>query len=77
MLGAVIIMIERLKYNVFVFFARIRTKKRIKQLEQNLQDYSWHIGVEKNDDPELVKKYEEARAQQFIAKTTLKGLQYH
>jgi hypothetical protein len=40
-------MIERIKYNVFVFFARIRTKKLIKKLEQNLQDYSWHIGVEK------------------------------
>ena len=70
-------MIERLQYNVFVFFARIRTKKRIKQLEQDLQDYSWHIGIEKNDDTELVKKYEDARTQQFIAKTTLKGLQYH
>lgn len=70
-------MIERLKYNVFVFFARIRTKKRIKQLEQDLQSYSWYIGVEKNDDPELIKKYEEARTQKFIAMTTLKGLQYH
>ena len=70
-------MIERLQYNVFVFFARIRTKKRIKQLEQDLQDYYWHIGIEKNDDTELVKKYEDARTQQFIAKTTLKGLQYH
>jgi hypothetical protein len=70
-------MIERIKYNVFVFFARIRTKKLIKKLEQNLQDYSWYIGVEKNDNPELIRKYEEARTQQFIAKTTLKGLQYH
>ncbi len=70
-------MIERLKYYVFVFFSRIRTKKRIKQLEQDLQDYSWHIDVEKNDDPELVRKYEMVRTQQFIAKMILKGLQYH
>lgn len=69
-------MIERLKYNVFVFFARIRTKKRIKQLEQDLQAYSWYIGVEKNDNSEIVKKYEEAKIKHFIAQTTLNGLQY-
>jgi len=70
-------MIERLKYNVFVFFARIRLRKQIKQLEKDLQAYSWYIGVEKNYDPELLRKYEEATIQQFIKKTTLKGLQYH
>lgn len=70
-------MIERIKYNVFVFFARIRTKRRVKQLEQELLDLSWTICVEKNDDPELVVEWEKARTLQFIAKTTLKGLQYH
>jgi len=76
MIKILISIIERIEYDVFVFFARIRTKKLINRIEQYLQDYSWHIAVEKNNDPELVREYEEAKIRLFIAKTTLKGLQY-
>lgn len=69
-------MIERIKYNVFVFFARSRTKKKIRKLEQDLQAYSWYIGLEKNDDPSILQKFKDATCDLLIAKTTLKGLKY-
>jgi len=69
-------MIETIKHNVWVFFARIRTKREIKKLKQHLGDLSWHIGVEKMEDPELVKQYKETEVAIFMNKTMLKGLQY-
>jgi hypothetical protein len=69
-------MIETIKHNVWVFFARIRTKKEIKKLKQHLGDLSWHIGVEKMEEPELVKQYKETEVAIFMNETMLKGLQY-
>ena len=69
-------MIEKIKHNVWVFFARIRTKKELKKLKQDLGDLSWHLGVEKMDDPELVKQYKETEVTIFMNETMLKGLQY-
>ena len=69
-------MIEKIKYNVFVFFARMRTKRAIKKLENDLQAYSWYIGVEKNDDPVLLEKYKQAREMKYIKETLLSGLKY-
>lgn len=69
-------MLAKLKYNAFIFFLRIRTKRIIKQLKQDLGDLSWHLSVEKIDDQERVKKYKEIELWIFIKENTLKGLQY-
>ena len=69
-------MLEKIKHNVWVFFARIRTKKEIKKLKQHLGNLSWYIGVEKMDDPQLVKQYKEAEVDLFMNETMLKGLRY-
>jgi len=69
-------MIEKTKHNVWVFFARIRTKKKIKKLKQQLCDLSWHIHIEKMDEPQMVKQYKETESIIFMNQTILKGLQY-
>lgn len=69
-------MLEKIKHNVWVFFARIRTKKEIKKLKQHLGNLSWYIGVEKMDDLQLVKQYKEAEVDLFMNETMLKGLRY-
>ena len=69
-------MVHKLKYNIFVFFAKIRMKQTIKKIEQNLQGYSWCIGVEKNDDPVIWQRFKDERVKLFIAETALSGLQY-
>ena len=69
-------MFEKIKYNVFVFFAKRRTIKRLKELNQELNALSWHIGVEKNNDEKLWQRFEEVKTLIFIKETTLKGLVY-
>ena len=69
-------MIEKIKHNIWVFFARIRIKRQIKKLNQHLNDLSWPIGVEKLDNPDLVIQYKETEAVLFMNKTMLNGLQY-
>lgn len=70
------IMIARFKYNVFVFFERIRTKKRIKKLQQQADEYCWYIAVENNHDPDLFFKYRMKKQQLIGAKIKLISLQY-
>jgi late competence protein required for DNA uptake (superfamily II DNA/RNA helicase) len=69
-------MIEKIKHNVWVFFARVKRKKELKKLKQHLDDLSWHLGVEKMEEPELVKQYKDTELAIFITETMLKGLQY-
>jgi hypothetical protein len=63
-------------YNVWVFFARIRTKKKLKKLKQDLGDLSWHLGVEKIDNKILLQQYEETKLKIFILEISLKALEY-
>jgi len=69
-------MVEKIKWYVFVFFARIKCKREIKELKQDLQDLSWTLGVEKNSDPKIANVYEETKAVLFFKENLLKGLQY-
>lgn len=68
---------DKIDWYIFVFFARIRTKKKIKELKQNIQDLSWHLGVEKSDNPEILKAYNEAKLWLMVKQFTLRGLQYN
>ena len=63
-------------HNVWVFFARIKTKKELKKLKQDLEDLSWHLVVEKIDNKILLEKYEETKLKIFILEISLKGLEY-
>jgi len=67
---------DRIKFNIWVFFARIKLKRKIKGLKQEISDLSWHILVEELDDPELITTYKEAKLIFFMRETMLKGLQY-
>jgi hypothetical protein len=55
---------------------RIKLKRKIKGLKQEISDLSWHILVEELDDPELITTYKEAKLILFMSETMLKGLQY-
>ena len=63
-------------HNVWVFFARIKTKKELKKLKLDLEDLSWHLVVEKIDNKILLEKYEETKLKIFILEISLKGLEY-
>jgi hypothetical protein len=69
-------MLAKLKYNIWVFFSRINNKREINKLKKYIEDLSWHIYIEKSDDPELIKQYEEVKLLLFINKIMLKGLRY-
>ena len=64
--------LKQQSHNVWVFFARIRTKKELKKLKQDLEDLSWHLGVEKIDNKILLQKYEETKLKIFILEISLK-----
>lgn len=69
-------MFEAIRYNIWIFFERIRVRREINKLKQELGDLCWHISVEKLDDPELLTNYKEVEAILFAREETLKGLQY-
>ena len=68
--------LKQQSHNVWVFFARIRTKKQLKKLKFDLDDLSWHLGVEKMNDKILLQTYEETKLKIFILEISLKGLEY-
>ena len=68
--------LKQQSHNVWVFFARIKTKKELKKLKQDLEDLSWHLVVEKIDNKILLEKYEETKLKIFILEISLKGLEY-
>ncbi len=68
---------EKIKFNIWVFFARRRIKKEIKKLRNYLNDLSWTIGVENNCNTELLKQYKETKVALFMNETMLKGLRYY
>ncbi len=67
---------DRIKYNIWVFFARIRVKRTIGKLKQDLQDLSWHLCVEKNESPEILSQYKKTKALLYANEILLTGLQY-
>lgn len=69
-------LLEKLKYNIWVFFTRIKTKDEIEELTQHLNFLSWYIGVEKLNDPILVKMFEETRLALAMNELILKNLRY-
>ena len=60
---------EKVKWYWFIFFARIRTKKEIKRLEQRLWDLSWTLSVEKSKDELALKAYYDVKVFLFINMT--------
>ena len=68
--------LKQQSHNVWVFFARIRTKKELKKLKQELYDLSWHLTIEKMNDKILLAKYEETKIKIFFLEISLKALEY-
>lgn len=68
--------LKQQSHNVWVFFARIKTKKELKKLKRDLEDLSWHLVVEKIDNKILLQKYEETKLKIFILEISLKALEY-
>lgn len=69
-------MIKHINYAYYVIISIIRTKKHIAMLEREMLSLSWIIGVEKNDNPELVDKYETTRLRLDVAKQVLKKIHF-
>ncbi len=70
-------MIYNIKYNIWVFFARICTKRDIKKLKRELGILSQYIVVTKDKNPKFYERFKKVKTALFIAETTLKGLQYN
>jgi hypothetical protein len=69
-------MIAEIRYNVWVFFARIRTKKRIKAIKRDIERASWYLSVEKIDDVELIGHYNKLKVELYMNQVTLDRLEY-
>ncbi len=67
-------MITKIKKNIKRFFLRLKLEKEIKQIESDLCDLSWTIGVEKNDSDEVLNMYYEVRELLSTKKIELNNL---
>ena len=68
-------MIYNIKYNIWVFFARIQTKRDIKKLKRELSILS--LEIKKSKYSKFYERFKKVKTALFIAETTLKGLQYN